>query len=432
MKSTIYSDFPTLNKSCKICLNMIVKDESPIIERVLNSVKDIISYYIIVDTGSTDNTTDLILSIMEKNQIPGEIHFHEWENFGKNRNDALKLVTESKQWDWVFFIDADEELIISNLEAFDQLQENTSYYLNKNLNHLQYQLPCLISIKNTTWKWNSPVHEFLSHESGPLIYLDFSGAYIKCYSGEGNRSIGKTDREIFLADAELLEKDRRNPRNCFYLAQSYRDADELEKAFLAYTERTTLGGWSEEIYISYLELGRIAILLNFDYFKVIYQFLQAFEINPNRSEALYSLAYFCRIKGRPSDAYIYAKLASEIPYPDSNSLFIENDVYMWRALDELSIALYRIGKTKEAIQIVERILNEKLYNEREFSRLEQNLNEMIESLKPPVEEEKLDNPISNFLKTNNLQELLSNISTMTETDKKEAMEFFENLIGKKK
>ena len=43
---------------------MIVKNESLVIERMLKSVIDIIDYYIIVDTGSTDNTIECIKTFM--------------------------------------------------------------------------------------------------------------------------------------------------------------------------------------------------------------------------------------------------------------------------------------------------------------------------------------------------------------------------------
>jgi glycosyltransferase involved in cell wall biosynthesis len=39
-----------------VCLNMIVKNESKVIERCLRSVKGCIDYWVIVDTGSTDDT----------------------------------------------------------------------------------------------------------------------------------------------------------------------------------------------------------------------------------------------------------------------------------------------------------------------------------------------------------------------------------------
>ena len=43
----------------KFCLLMIVRDESPIITRALNSLKNIFDSYIISDTGSTDDTIDV-------------------------------------------------------------------------------------------------------------------------------------------------------------------------------------------------------------------------------------------------------------------------------------------------------------------------------------------------------------------------------------
>jgi glycosyltransferase involved in cell wall biosynthesis len=39
-----------------ICINMIVKNESKIITRMLDTVLPIIDAYCICDTGSTDNT----------------------------------------------------------------------------------------------------------------------------------------------------------------------------------------------------------------------------------------------------------------------------------------------------------------------------------------------------------------------------------------
>ena len=44
----------------KICLNMIVKNESKIILRLLNSIYTLIDGYCICDTGSTDDTVEMI------------------------------------------------------------------------------------------------------------------------------------------------------------------------------------------------------------------------------------------------------------------------------------------------------------------------------------------------------------------------------------
>ncbi|MFI5334997.1 MAG: hypothetical protein ACHQT8_07570, partial [Chlamydiales bacterium] len=73
----------------KICLNMIVKDESAVIEKCLSTVKPLIDYWVIVDTGSKDGTQDLIRNFLK--DIPGELHERPWVNFEYNRNEALDL-----------------------------------------------------------------------------------------------------------------------------------------------------------------------------------------------------------------------------------------------------------------------------------------------------------------------------------------------------
>ena len=43
-----------------VCLNMIVRNESKIITRLLKSVEAIVDTYCICDTGSTDNTVEIL------------------------------------------------------------------------------------------------------------------------------------------------------------------------------------------------------------------------------------------------------------------------------------------------------------------------------------------------------------------------------------
>ena len=60
-----------------ICLNMIVKDEAPVIGRALDSVREVIECYRIVDTGSTDGTPEAILAITT---IGGLVYIHTADN----------------------------------------------------------------------------------------------------------------------------------------------------------------------------------------------------------------------------------------------------------------------------------------------------------------------------------------------------------------
>lgn len=94
---------------------MIVKDEEAFLEQCLKSVKDYVDEIIIVDTGSTDGTVEIARRYTDK------VYFHPWEDsFSKARNQALQYAT----CDWVFQIDADEELIDGSGEKLRQAVEN--------------------------------------------------------------------------------------------------------------------------------------------------------------------------------------------------------------------------------------------------------------------------------------------------------------------
>ena len=78
------------NKSPTLCLNMIVKNESKIIRRLLKSTLKWIDSYCICDTGSTDNTVEISETFYKENNIQGKIVYEPFQDFGYNRSFALK------------------------------------------------------------------------------------------------------------------------------------------------------------------------------------------------------------------------------------------------------------------------------------------------------------------------------------------------------
>lgn len=86
-----------------IFLCMIVKNEAAVIERCLDSVRDLIDTWVISDTGSTDGTQDLIREALRG--IPGELHEEPWINFGHNR--SLNLAHAHGKADYLLLLDAD-------------------------------------------------------------------------------------------------------------------------------------------------------------------------------------------------------------------------------------------------------------------------------------------------------------------------------------
>ena len=98
-------------KEPTISLCMIVKNEEAFLEQCLKSIKDYVDEIIIVDTGSTDRTVEIAERFTDK------IYFHAWENsFSKARNQSLAYATG----DWIFIMDADEEMLTGSGELLRQ------------------------------------------------------------------------------------------------------------------------------------------------------------------------------------------------------------------------------------------------------------------------------------------------------------------------
>src|SRR5437762_2775032 len=86
----------------KICLVMIVKNESRNMPRVLDSAKKIIDMISIVDTGSTDNTKEVIINWGKENKIPTTVHEEAFKNFAYNRTHSVKVAKETyKEADYI-------------------------------------------------------------------------------------------------------------------------------------------------------------------------------------------------------------------------------------------------------------------------------------------------------------------------------------------
>ncbi len=345
-----------------ICLAMIVKDEAHCIVRCLESVKPYINYWVICDTGSTDDTKKVIKEYLK--DIPGELLDKEWSDFSTNRNHALEAAKDKA--DYSLVIDADDYLIVENKDCFNNLNK-PCYFINFEHGSVTYSRIQLFK-NNVGAKYIGVLHEFLSvpdHCEKDTL----NGCVIK-YGANGARW---KDPKKYSKDAEVFEKellkDPNNSRNIFYCAQSYRDAGILDKALEKYIHRANVGGWIEETYVALLNAGRITkALYNDDTVKVQNIYLRAHNCFPFRAEALCDLASYFREKNLFELAYFYSKIGLNISKPNSG-LFLELACYDWRLMDEASIAAFYTGKIDEFKFYVKLLLNNKYVPESEKIRI---------------------------------------------------------------
>ncbi len=380
------SDGGVFRRRSGICLNMIVKNETAVLERMLGSVREAIDYFVIVDTGSTDGTPELIRRLATDFGLPGEVHSRPWVNFGHNRQEALALAVAAGRGDWLLFIDADEELECADPDWFKMLQPGVSYRLRKRLGTMRYVLPNLVDIRDSRWSWRGPVHEYLACEQGGERRQTLEQAWVLCHAGEGARSLGVTAREKFLADAALLETalqaSPNDARNRFYLAQSYRDAGERDLAFEHYARRVRLGGWAEEAYVAQCEMGRLAMAMGRPHEEVVRLLLEAWHMRPTRAEALWYLARHCRLMRRFAEGFLFANTGKDIAEP-GDLLFVQHEAYAWRLWDELAVNAYWIGRYQASADACRHLLAIQRHPAAHTPRIQANLDFALAQLAKP-------------------------------------------------
>lgn len=348
-----------------ICLNMIIKNESHVIERCLKSLKNYIDYWVIVDTGSSDGTQDLVKNFLK--DIPGELHQSEWVNFEHNRNEALQFA--KNKGDYLLFIDADEQFAFP--EGFNWPNFDKDYYFFvTNFNGVKYNRIQLIN-NHLNWRWKGVLHEYL--ESLDAKSFGELKEVVNIVSPDGARS---KDPDKFKKDAQILEKalekEPNNTRYVFYLAQSYKDAGQFEKAIEIFKKRMTMGGgFSQEIFWSQYQIGILQQALNMTPEVFLKSYYDAFTIFPFRAEPLNRIVTYYRFAKEYKKGYDLAKLASAIPHPDYYSIFVEDWVYSYNLLLEWSIDAYWIGNYEESKKICLQLLEKK--------DLPQNVRECVET-----------------------------------------------------
>ena len=339
----------TEKKAPTICLNMIVKNESKIITRLLTTVLPIIDTYCICDTGSTDMTKEIIKEFFAMRCIEGKIIEEPFKNFGHNRTVALNAAKEMA--DYLLFLDADMKLVID--PEFDKSKltadvytfaqgSNTFNYFNVRLIKTSLNFRCIGS-----------THEYYDI-TGPKKEEQLNTIKINDI-GDGGCKEDKFTRDIRLLEEDLKENPK-NERTYFYLANSYKNAGNLEKAIENYKKRIALGGWIEENWYSRLELGKCYMKTGKEA-EAIKTWLEAYDYHPKRSENVYEIVKHYRIKGQQPLSYIFYKLAKEIPYPSDNVLFIHKDVYNYLLDYEFSIIAYYIDKNVDMRPIFMKLMN---------------------------------------------------------------------------
>ena len=341
-----------------IVLNMIVKNESNIITRLFDSVINIIDTYCICDTGSTDNTVNVIQEYFDNKGIKGKIVLEPFQNFEHNRNVALQSCIGMA--DFVLLLDADMQLKVNNFDK--KLLNNYDHFLAFQGNRTFFYQNLRILKNNGLYSYKGVTHEYINTPHNSRCLTLSKDMFFINDIGDGGCKQNKFERDVQLLTNGIL-KEPNNVRYHFYLANSYFDLNKFKEAIVTYKKRIEFGGWHEEVWFSYYKLGLAHINID-EVEKAFHIWMDGFQYYQNRLEGIYEIIKHYRINSKHILANIYYEIAKKILDQNLNRddyLFLQDDVYTYKIYYEYTIIAYYLGIkniNNEVVKILNTINND--------------------------------------------------------------------------
>lgn len=353
-----------LDQPVRIILNVMMKNEQPIMERCIRSALPIVDAVCYTDTGSTGD----VFTILKKT-IPSSIPWHAeiepWKNFGHNRTYGLEQTrrfAESLGWslDKTYILVIDADMILKIDPKFDKKPlVADAYQVEQNNGGCVYWNVRLLKVSKQ-WTVLGRTHEY--YNSNLISHIDKTTLLFIDDRSDGCNRSDKFDRDIKLL-LEDLNDNPKNSRSMFYLAESHRnrgrkEAGDYEKAIEYYRMHITTGSWEEEMWWSYYAIGLCYERMG-DEAMMLKSHLEAYSKRPHRAEPLFKLAKYYRDRNSHHMAMIFFRKALEIPFPTDDVLFVENDIYRFGTLSEAGISAFYGGEKKIGELCVQQILQKR-------------------------------------------------------------------------
>jgi len=347
---------------------MAKNEAERIVETTLISLRDYCSGVILYDTGSTDNTIEVIEKFCKENDLVFNLKQGTFVNFCISRNVLLDFCDE-------IYPNKDTYLLL--FDAHDELQEGdrlvqfidnykgtcSGFYITQRWysgNNLDSYYNVRMVKSNYAWRYKGVVHEYILT---PLIEIDkkpdveviyrLEGVYLfqdRCKDSDSSFKRFSRDKQLLY---EEYVKDQHEPRTLFYLAQTCSCLGLHEESYKFYILRIKETGFYEEIYQSFFRLGEISQTLGHDWEESMTWYLKAFQ-HSQRAEPLVKIAEYYKDNNLQTEkksewhtCYMYANMACQLIFPVTQILFVDRRVYTYKRHHLLGMAAFYVGRYKE-------------------------------------------------------------------------------------
>jgi glycosyltransferase involved in cell wall biosynthesis len=356
----------------KLILTQIMKNESHVANRMLDSIKSIVDGIVVVDTGSTDNSIEVVKKWGETNGVETYVFERPFDNFENSRNHSFGKAREiflSKNDDdtyYNFWLDFDEQMEISTNFNKNKLDKDL-YMLNTYINQMRYTRNEVCRL-DKPFRFYGPVHEYIISDDKTITSGLLEGLTVRVSmdGGSWKEDISEKYKSHAHSLERYIDKDRKDPRWIFYTAQSYHDSacvkdnreeneERLRRSIKYYRERVSRkDGYHEEIYYSQYRIGTIMKAMEEPWHKTLNELLKAYSFDPLRGESIKAIVDYYLTIGDWNNAYLFSSFGKKNfhganPYP-KRLLFVDESLYIWKFLEVHSAACFYTGRKDEAKQ----------------------------------------------------------------------------------
>lgn len=343
-----------MTKNVHIACLMMVKNEKKRLHVTLKSLENNIDSLVIYDTGSTDNTIQILKDWSAKTNIPLRLKEGTFVDFSTSRNVALDFADTFDDIDFLLMCDVNDELQGGKkLREFAKTQVGTPTSAYLTCQHWwsgQYdKYYNMRFIKSRSgWRYRGRVHEWLKdtnsstdQPSHPVIRLPDDIVLYQDRTQDDDKSSKrfKRDYELLLTDHK---EDPQNARTVFYLAQTCGCLNLHSEALYYYKLRSTMSGFEEERFHSFLRWGDLANTLAHPWHDIMACYMKAVE-HSERAEPYVKIAYHYLKEKKFKLATGFARMACDLSYPHEAILFVNKRSYDYERWHILGICAYYSG-----------------------------------------------------------------------------------------
>lgn len=331
-----------------ISLCMIVKNESKVLSRCLDSIAGAVDEIIVVDTGSSDNTKDIAVGKGAK-----VFDFPWCDDFSAARNFSFSQAS----MDYIMWLDADDVVEVEDFRKLQELKKNLTpeiSVVNMAYNAafdpqgqptFTYQRERLLR-RRDNYRWEGAVHEVITPR-GSVLNTDIAISHKKTGSGD-------PDRNLRIYEKQLAEGKTLNAREKFYYARELMYHSRWHEAIAVFSDFLHMEeGWLENRINACGDMARCYRSLGDDRGE-IESLVKSFSFDCPRAEICCDIGNWWMRRSGWFQGKFWYKQALECDPDQHPGAFVMRDCYGYIPYMQLTVIYDKLGLREKAIDANEK------------------------------------------------------------------------------